>query len=198
MIDSLVTGTHRELPLNLPNKGQCPDLPEDAVVEAICVVDSDGMRGRDTPAASRPRSPSFSGARSRPRRSPSRLPCQANRTMAEAAFELDPLAGRGDLRATEKMVDELLVGNRRVPACDADGEKLREARVHRSRGHGAPMTRNLLAAGHDVRVASGAGPPIDAAVAAGATDAGTVSGVAAAAPRSSSSACRTRLKSRAS
>ena len=49
VIDSLVTGTHRELPLNLPNSGQCPDLPDDAVVESICIVDSDGMRGRDAP-----------------------------------------------------------------------------------------------------------------------------------------------------
>ena len=44
---------------------------------------------------------------------------------------------------------------------------------------GLPMTRNLLAAGHDVRVASRSRPPIDAAVAAGATDAGTIAGVAA-------------------
>ncbi len=43
---------------------------------------------------------------------------------------------------------------------------------------GLPMTRNLVAAGHDVRVASRSRPPIDAAVAAGATDAGTIAGVA--------------------
>ena len=42
-----VTGTRRELPLNRPNTGQCPDLPADAVVESICVVDADGIRGRD-------------------------------------------------------------------------------------------------------------------------------------------------------
>ena len=34
-------------PLNRPNTGQCPDLPDDAVVESICVVDGDGIRGRD-------------------------------------------------------------------------------------------------------------------------------------------------------
>jgi alpha-galactosidase/6-phospho-beta-glucosidase family protein len=33
-----------------------------------------------------------------------------DRRLAEAAFELDPLAGRGDLRSTETMVDELLSG----------------------------------------------------------------------------------------
>ena len=44
---------------------------------------------------------------------------------------------------------------------------------------GLPMTRNLLAAGHDVRVASRSRPPIEAAVASGATDAGTPADVAA-------------------
>jgi 3-hydroxyisobutyrate dehydrogenase len=42
---------------------------------------------------------------------------------------------------------------------------------------GLPMTRNLLAAGHEVAVASRSRGPIDAAVSAGATDAGTVAGV---------------------
>jgi len=46
---------------------------------------------------------------------------------------------------------------------------------------GLPMTRNLLEAGHAVSVASRSRPPIDAAVAAGATDAGTIADVAAAA-----------------
>jgi 3-hydroxyisobutyrate dehydrogenase len=46
---------------------------------------------------------------------------------------------------------------------------------------GLPMTRNLLQAGHEVAVASRSRPPIDAAVAAGATDAGTVTGVGEAA-----------------
>jgi len=30
--------------------------------------------------------------------------------LAAQAFELDPLAGRGDLRVTEKMIDALLAG----------------------------------------------------------------------------------------
>jgi 3-hydroxyisobutyrate dehydrogenase len=45
---------------------------------------------------------------------------------------------------------------------------------------GLPMTRNLLAAGHDVTVASRSRPPVDAAVALGATDAGTAAEVATA------------------
>jgi alpha-galactosidase/6-phospho-beta-glucosidase family protein len=109
VIDSLVTGTHRELPLNLPNKGQCPDLPEDAVVEAICVVDGDGMRGRDTPHLPGPVAELL-----RRQVATQELTVEAavnaDRSLATAAFELDPLAGRGDLRSTEKMVDELLAG----------------------------------------------------------------------------------------
>ncbi len=39
VIDSLVTGEPREIPANIPNAGQVPDVPGDAVVESICVVD---------------------------------------------------------------------------------------------------------------------------------------------------------------
>jgi 3-hydroxyisobutyrate dehydrogenase len=45
---------------------------------------------------------------------------------------------------------------------------------------GLPMTRNLLGAGHDVAVASRSRGPVDAAVAGGATDAGTLTDLAAA------------------
>jgi alpha-galactosidase/6-phospho-beta-glucosidase family protein len=109
VIDSLVTGTHRELPLNLPNRGQCPDLPDDAVVESICVVDGEGMRGRDTPKVPAPVAELL-----RRHVATQELTVQAavtgDRRLAEAAFELDPLAGRGDLNETQAMVDELFAG----------------------------------------------------------------------------------------
>ena len=38
-IDSLITGHARDLPLNLPNAGQCPDLADSVVVESMCTVD---------------------------------------------------------------------------------------------------------------------------------------------------------------
>ncbi len=47
LIDSLVTGTARDLPVNLPNDGQVPDLPAGAVVECIGTVDAAGVRARD-------------------------------------------------------------------------------------------------------------------------------------------------------
>jgi alpha-galactosidase len=109
VIDSLVTGTHREVPLNLPNAGQCPDMPDDVVVESICVVDGDGMRGRDTARAPAPFAELL-----RRHSAVQELTVQAalsgDRALAQQAFELDPLAGRGDLRDTEAMVDELLAG----------------------------------------------------------------------------------------
>jgi alpha-galactosidase/6-phospho-beta-glucosidase family protein len=109
VIDSLLTGTAREVPLNLPNVGQCPDLPADSVVEAICVVDGDGMRGRDQAQAPAPLAEIL-----RRHVATQELTVAAavsgDRRTAQAAFALDPLAGRGDLRATEAMVDDLLAG----------------------------------------------------------------------------------------
>ncbi len=51
VIESLMTGTRCMLPLNIPNAGQCPQLPDDVVVESMCIVDADGIRGRDRACA---------------------------------------------------------------------------------------------------------------------------------------------------
>jgi alpha-galactosidase len=112
VIDSLLTGTHRELPVNLPNRGQGPDFPDDVVVEAMCVVDGDGMRGRDTPQA-----PPAITEWVRRQIAVQELTVEAavtgDRALVRQAFALDPLAGRGDLRATEAMADELLAATAR-------------------------------------------------------------------------------------
>jgi alpha-galactosidase len=112
VIDSLVTGTPREVPVNIPNAGQCPDLPEDAVVESICVVDGDGVRGRDRATAPAPWAELL-----RRHVAVQEMTLEAavsgDRALAAAAFALDPLAGRGDLRSTDAMVDELLAGTAR-------------------------------------------------------------------------------------
>ncbi len=109
VIDSLVTGEKRELPLNLPNAGQVPDLPTGAVVEAMCVVDDDGMRGRD---AAHP--PAALAELLRRHAAVHELTVDAavrgDRELARAAFALDPLSGRGDWRDIDSMVDELLAG----------------------------------------------------------------------------------------
>jgi alpha-galactosidase/6-phospho-beta-glucosidase family protein len=112
VIDSLVTGVPREVPVNIPNAGQCPDLPMDAVVESICVVDGDGVRGRDSVRAPAPFAELL-----RRHVAVQELTLEAalagDRRLAGAAFALDPLAGRGDLHETDAMVDELLAGTGR-------------------------------------------------------------------------------------
>ena len=112
VIDSLLTGTPRELPVNLPNKGQCPDLPDDVVVESICVVDGAGMRGRDAAHA-----PAAITEWVRRQVAVQELTVEAavsgDRRIALQAFALDPLAGRGDLRVSEQMADELLAATAR-------------------------------------------------------------------------------------
>ena len=109
VIDSLVTGTHREVPLNLPNAGQCPDMPDEVVVESICVVDGDGMRGRDVAHAPAPFA-ELLRRHSAVQEMTVEAALTGDRAWARQAFALDPLAGRGDLRDTEAMVDELLAG----------------------------------------------------------------------------------------
>jgi alpha-galactosidase/6-phospho-beta-glucosidase family protein len=109
VIDSLVTGTPLELPLNVPNNGQCPDLPSGAVVESMCVVGAAGIRGRD-----RARLPAPLAELLRRHVAVHELTVSAalsgDRAQAGAAFALDPLAGRGDLLDIEAMVENLLVG----------------------------------------------------------------------------------------
>jgi len=47
LIDSRLNNKPRDYPVNIANAGQCPDLPNDVVVESMCTVDSSGLRGRD-------------------------------------------------------------------------------------------------------------------------------------------------------
>jgi alpha-galactosidase/6-phospho-beta-glucosidase family protein len=109
VIDSLITGTRREVPLNLPNVGQCPDLPAESVVEAICVVDDQGMRGRDAAIAPAPLAELL-------RRHVAvqeltvEAAVRADPGLVRAALALDPLAGRIDWAEIDAMGGELLAG----------------------------------------------------------------------------------------
>jgi len=107
VIDSLITGTRRDLPLNIANRGQCPDLLEDAVVESMCTVDGTGIHGRD-----KVRLPSGISELVRRHVAVQELTVEAalrgDEKLAREAFLLDPLAGRGELSETETMVEELL------------------------------------------------------------------------------------------
>jgi alpha-galactosidase len=48
LIEGVVTGAERNLPMNLPNHGQVENLPDDVVVECIGVAGASGVRPRDT------------------------------------------------------------------------------------------------------------------------------------------------------
>jgi alpha-galactosidase len=48
LLDGMVTGTPRDLPVNLPNRGNVTNLDDDRVVEIMGTADRRGVRGRDT------------------------------------------------------------------------------------------------------------------------------------------------------
>lgn len=53
VIEGFETDARVVRPLNIPNRGQCPDLPEGVVVETHCIVDRiGGIRSRDRTSAS--------------------------------------------------------------------------------------------------------------------------------------------------
>jgi alpha-galactosidase len=109
MIHAMLTGDPFEAPVNIPNAGQAPGLPADAVLESVCVIDGDGIRGRDRAVL-----PSPYDELVRRHVATQELTVEAalrgDRGLAAQAFALDPLAGRGDLDELEAMVDGLLAG----------------------------------------------------------------------------------------
>lgn len=109
LINAMLTGVPFEAPVNIPNAGQAHDLPADVVVESICVVDGQGVRGRDVSVLPPPYAEIV-----RRHTATQELTVEAAlrgaRVLAGQAFALDPLAGRGDLGQMEAMVDELLAG----------------------------------------------------------------------------------------
>jgi len=111
LIDSFITGRTRALPLNLPNAGQCPDLPPGVVVEAMCIADGDGVRGRDRASA-----PPFLAEHLRRVSAAQELTVEAalsgRRDDVLAALLADPLTGRTDYDRVGQMTDELLAATR--------------------------------------------------------------------------------------
>ncbi len=109
MIQAMLTGEPFEAPVNIPNAGQAPDLPPEVVLESVCVIDGEGIRGRDRSALPRPYDEIV-----RRHVATQELTVEAalrgDRMLAAEAFALDPLAGRGDLGVTETMVEQLLGG----------------------------------------------------------------------------------------
>ena len=121
LIDSMLRDEPRHLPLNIPNAGQCPDLPADAVVESMCVVDGSGIRGGAPVVA-----PAGLAEHLRRVVASQELTVEAavtgDRERALEAMLADPLAGRGDFGQLVEMTDELLDATARVaPAVRVSG-----------------------------------------------------------------------------
>src|SRR5207248_2870832 len=47
LLDGMVTGVARSLPVNLPNRGNVTNVRDDSVVEIIGIADGAGIHGRD-------------------------------------------------------------------------------------------------------------------------------------------------------
>jgi alpha-galactosidase/6-phospho-beta-glucosidase family protein len=111
VINCLITGFPGHFPLNIPNAGQAPDLPEEVVVESMCVVDSDGIRGRDKAVA-----PPLLAEQLRRVSASQEMTVEAavsgRRDDVLAALLADPLAGRLDYDQLGRMTDELLAGTK--------------------------------------------------------------------------------------
>jgi alpha-galactosidase len=99
-------------PLNVPNRGQVADLPDDVVVESMCVVDGDGIRGRDVASV-----PPLLADTLRRVSDAQELTVEAgltgDRDRVVDAMLVDPLAGRIDYDEVRAMSDEMLVATKR-------------------------------------------------------------------------------------
>jgi alpha-galactosidase len=107
LMDSFIRNKERHLPLNIPNQGQCPDLPNEVVSESICVVDGDGIHGGE------PTHVPFALAECLRRVAAAQeatveAAITGKREKAIDAMMFDPLAGRIDFDRVEQMTDEML------------------------------------------------------------------------------------------
>jgi alpha-galactosidase len=111
LIDSMIRDKRRTFPLNLPNTGQAPDIPNDVVVETMCVADAAGPRG-GTPASA----PGVLGEYVRRMTAVDELCVQAaisgRRDDVIAAMLADPLASKIDYDEMVRMTDELLAATK--------------------------------------------------------------------------------------
>jgi alpha-galactosidase len=109
LLDAVVSGTPRALPVNLPNTGQVTDLPTGVVVECMGTVDADGVRPRDIASAG-------AGAEHLRRVVASQeLTVEAaltgDRALVLQAMLADPVAGTLPWEHVTAMTDELLAAS---------------------------------------------------------------------------------------
>jgi alpha-galactosidase len=112
MIDSFLRDKPRDFPLNLPNAGQCPDLPVDVVVESMITANGDGLTGRDH-AHAPPVLTEFLRRVVASQEMTVEAALTGSRDRAVEAMLLDPLAGRIDFDHVAEMTDEMLAATSR-------------------------------------------------------------------------------------
>lgn len=107
LLDGVVTGEPRALPVNLPNAGQVTSLPNDVVVECMGVADAGGVRARDVTEV-----PGIIGEYVRRVSASQELTVDAalagDRDLALAAMLADPLAGRLPYERVVELTDAML------------------------------------------------------------------------------------------
>ena len=111
VIDALLGGHQRRLPLNIPNAGQCPDLPRQSVTESMCLVDGDGVRGSE-PVTAPPFFASWLNRIVAAQELTVDAALNGDRDLVRAAMLLDPHAGTLGLNTIDQMTDELLDATR--------------------------------------------------------------------------------------
>jgi alpha-galactosidase len=107
LLEALVTGKPRDLPVNLPNRGQVANLPDGVVVEAMGTADGNGLRARDVVDV-----PSVLGEYLRRVSVSQELTVDAaltgDRTAVFEAMLADPMAGRLPYEEVAAMTGEML------------------------------------------------------------------------------------------
>jgi alpha-galactosidase/6-phospho-beta-glucosidase family protein len=112
LLDGIVTGTARSLPVNLPNQGNVTNLPDASVVEIIGVADGSGVRGRDRATV-----PGIMGEFLRRINVVQEWTVEAalsgDRTLVLEAMMADPMAGQLAYDDIVSMTDEMLAATAR-------------------------------------------------------------------------------------
>jgi alpha-galactosidase len=111
LIDSFLTDTPRLFPLNIPNAGQVPDLPDGRVVESMCWADGAGARGGE-PAHAPAVLASYLRRVSDGQELSVKAALSGRRDDVLAAMLADPLASRIDYDQMMSMTDELIAATK--------------------------------------------------------------------------------------
>jgi alpha-galactosidase len=187
MIEAILTGEPFEAPVNIPNTGQAPISPTTSWWSRSASSTAKGYAAATSPGCRAPTRRSCAGTPP-PRRSRSKPPCAATGRWPRRRSHSTPWPGGGIWRRSTPWWPSSWPVRRSGSRSSHSVTPTTTSRRNRMRigfiglgAMGLPMTGHLLAAGHDVTVASRSRGPIEAAVALGAHDGATPRQVAEAA-----------------